>query len=71
MNLKVNGSEKSFNFKGSNPNLLVIVRELKLNPKLIVIEYNGAILNQEMWEAQIVKDGDNLEIVTIVGGGSY
>ena len=38
---------------------------------IIVIEYNGAILNQEMWEAQIVKDGDNLEIVTIVGGGSY
>ncbi len=71
MKIKVNGSEKSFNFKQSNPKLDQIVKELQLNPKLIVIEYNGAILNQEMWGAQTVKDGDNLEIVTIVGGGSF
>jgi sulfur carrier protein len=34
------------------------------------VEYNGLILTPERWEAQQVQDGDNLEIVTIVGGGS-
>ena len=71
MKLKINGDEKIFDRIESNPNLLLVIKELKLNPQSIVIEFNGAILNPEKWETQIVKDGDILEIVTIVGGGSY
>jgi len=37
---------------------------------LVVVEFNGLILTPDRWAEQQVKDGDSLEIVTIVGGGS-
>ena len=40
------------------------------HPRLIVVEFNGKILVPEYWAQQKINDGDTLEIVTIVGGGS-
>ncbi len=71
MKLKINGEEKIFDSIGSEPNLSILIKELELNPKLIVLEFNGAILNPEKWENQLLQDGDIIEIVTIVGGGAY
>lgn len=50
-------------------NLLDLLENRNLNPRLIAIEYNGEILHRQFWPGQIVQDGDRLEIVTIVGGG--
>ncbi len=47
-----------------------VIQQLGHHPRLVVVEYNGLILTPERWAAQQVQDGDNLEIVTIVGGGS-
>ena len=47
-----------------------VIQQLGHHPRLVVVEYNGLILTPDRWEAQQVRDGDNLEIVTIVGGGS-
>ena len=69
MKFIINGEIKTINFQQSNPNLALLVNYLELNPKLIVVEFNGLILNQEKWNQQQVKDQDSLEIVTIVGGG--
>ena len=38
-------------------------------PNTIVVELNNLILNSMKWEKVKLKDGDNLEIVSIVGGG--
>jgi len=35
----------------------------------IVVELNNLIINSIKWEKVKLKDGDNLEIVSIVGGG--
>ncbi len=69
MKFIINGEIKTINFQQSNPNLALLINYLELNPKLIVVEFNGLILNQEKWNQQQVKDQDRLEIVTIVGGG--
>ena len=50
-------------------NLLKLLEQTHLNPRLIAIEYNGEILHRQYWEDQQIADGDRLEIVTIVGGG--
>tara|TARA_Y100001968_G_scaffold333873_1_gene400385 strand:+ start:7476 stop:7712 length:237 start_codon:yes stop_codon:yes gene_type:complete len=70
MNLTING-EKTF-IKNETPPITVeiLIKELGYHPQLIVIEFNGTILDPKMWSNQMVKDGDKLEIVTIVGGGS-
>ena len=52
------------------PSLEAVVGWLGYHPGLVVVEYNGIIITPARWADQVVQDGDNLEIVTIVGGGS-
>jgi len=70
MKLKINGEIKAIKPKANPITLDLIVRILGHHPKSIVIEFNGSIIDPKEWPEQIVRDGDNLEIVTIVGGGS-
>ena len=35
----------------------------------VVVELNKLIINSEEWKNEYIKDGDKLEIVSIVGGG--
>ena len=51
-------------------NLLEMLEHLGYRPQLVVVEFNGLILTPDRWADQAVQDGDSLEIVTIVGGGS-
>ena len=51
--------------------LAKVIEALNHHPRLIVVEFNGIILPPNKWQYQHVQDGDTLEIVTIVGGGSY
>ena len=42
---------------------------LNLNTKLIVLEYNKIILPKSLWKKTLIKKNDEIEFVTIVGGG--
>ncbi len=67
MKLTINGEIKLL--QGESKTLDLVIKELNYNPQTIVIEFNGTIINRDMWSGQKVQNGDNLEIVTIVGGG--
>jgi sulfur carrier protein len=41
----------------------------ELDTKLVVIEWNFTTLPREQWSRIILRDGDNLEIIKIIGGG--
>lgn len=64
--LQVNGETHDF---PSPINLPELLTHLGLNPRLIAVEYNGEILHRQNWADTQLKNGDRLEIVTIVGGG--
>jgi len=68
MQLTVNGEQR--NLKEDLTQLDQVVEALGHHPRLVVVEFNGLILTPDLWAEQQVKDGDSLEIVTIVGGGS-
>ena len=70
MKITINGVQKSLDSDQSSLTLLELVKQLGYHPKLIVVEFNGTILNPIRWGKQQIKHGDSLEIVTIVGGGS-
>ena len=70
MKLRINGQEKAISPIPNPPTLSSLIRQLGHQPGLVVVEFNGQILTPENWEQQELNDGDNLEIVTIVGGGS-
>ena len=42
---------------------------LNLNVDLIVIEFNKIILPKSLWDNTIIQNLDEVEFVTIVGGG--
>ncbi len=64
--LQVNGEARTCPLQTTLPQLLV---QMGLNPRLLAVEYNGEILHRQFWEQTEMKAGDQLEIVTIVGGG--
>jgi len=64
--LQVNGESRQATAGLSLQQLLV---ELGYEPRLVVVEFNGAIVPRAQWPDQPVADGDRLEVVTIVGGG--
>ena len=64
--LQVNGESRQATARLSLQQLLV---ELGYEPRLVVVEFNGAIVPRAQWPDQPVDAGDWLEVVTIVGGG--
>tara|TARA_B100000579_G_scaffold394460_1_gene371860 strand:- start:274 stop:492 length:219 start_codon:yes stop_codon:yes gene_type:complete len=71
MKLKINGELKTIN--NSNEDFLLegLLEHLGYKPQLVVVELNGEIISPKVWISTKVKNGDCLEVVTIVGGGSY
>ncbi len=69
MKITINGEQNAIQTKEGGITLDALIKKLDYHPKLIVIEYNGEILQPLKWANQQIQDGDILEIVTIVGGG--
>jgi len=69
MKIKVNGEEKKIELDQKNVLLSAALNHMGYKPNTIVVEVNNLIINSMKWEEVKLKDGDNLEIVSIVGGG--
>ena len=70
MNLIINGENLTVQFEKNTTTIECLITQLGYHPQLIGIEYNGNIIAPKEWKEQQIKEGDRLEIVTIVGGGS-
>lgn len=64
--LQVNGES---HVCATQTKLVELLEQLGFNSRLVVVEYNGEILHRQYWHDTQVGTGDNLEVVTIVGGG--
>ena len=71
MRLTVNGEIKIIKTDLDSITLDLVLKKLNYQTQLIVVEFNGLIIEPQKWATQKVTDEDKLEIVTIVGGGSY
>ena len=69
MKIKVNGEEKKIAIDQENALLSTALNLMGYKPNTIVVELNNLIINSLKWGEVRLKDGDNLEIVSIVGGG--
>ena len=69
MNIRVNGKEKNIEFLNEKALLSRTLELLGYKPNTIVVEVNDLIINSKKWDSEILKEGDKLEIVSIVGGG--
>jgi thiamine biosynthesis protein ThiS len=67
MLLHINGEQRDF------PDGLAVaglVAELDMKPDRVAVELNLEIVPRTQWETTMLKNGDKLEIVHFVGGGS-
>ena len=46
-----------------------LLEYLGFNSNLIVVDYNGTILQKELWVQTQLNSNDTIEILTIAGGG--
>ena len=69
MKIRVNGKEKKIELENEKVLLSRILEFLGYKQNTIVVEVNDLIINSKKWENEIIKEGDRLEIVPIVGGG--
>ena len=68
MKIKVNGEERLIQ-SNKSISLNETIRLLGYSSSTVVVEVNKLIINSEEREDQYIKNGDKLEIVSIVGGG--
>ena len=69
MKIRVNGEEKKIELENEKVLLSSTLKFLGYKQNTVVVEVNNLIINSKKWENEIIKEGDRLEIVSIVGGG--
>ena len=73
MHLTVNGKPREVdaaaNDAGAMP-LAALLRAFEVNPRLVAVAINGDVIPKGSFDAAFVREGDAVEIVRMVGGGS-
>ena len=67
MHLTVNGKPREID---GSPTLLEFLQGFNLNPALVAVEHNAEIIRREHFADVELRDGDQLEIIHMVGGGA-
>jgi len=66
MTLTINGEARDITAE----TLSALIEHLGMKPDRVAIELNRAIVPRDRWPQTRLSDGDQLEIVHFVGGGS-
>jgi sulfur carrier protein len=70
MNLQINGEARIFADPASPFTLAALIESLSMKSDRVAVELNHEIAPRHQWQQIILKEGDRLEIVHFVGGGS-
>lgn len=46
-----------------------LLLDLQLTPKLVAVEVNREVVSRRLHDTHILQSGDEVEVVTLVGGG--
>ena len=68
MKIRVNGEERLIK-SNMSISLNETIKLLGYSSDTVVVEVNKLIINSAEWDDKYIKNGDKLEIVSIVGGG--
>jgi len=68
MKITLNGYTKEL---AETPNLKMFIERFCNTRTPVVAELNGEIIKDPLWEQTLLRDGDILELIGFVGGGSF
>ena len=66
MHVRVNGKDEDVE---ACTTVAALVGRYKLQPRHVAVEINCQLVPRREFEATALKEGDQIEIVTLVGGG--
>lgn len=64
--ITVNGDKRQIN---EGTNVETLVNSLVKKSSGIIVELNETIVNRNNWKAQTVEAGDEIQLISFVGGG--
>jgi thiamine biosynthesis protein ThiS len=67
MKLIINGQDREF---GPLSTVFDLLLQLEMKADRVAVEVNRELISRDRWEQTQLHDGDKLEIVHFVGGGS-
>ncbi len=70
MNITINGQAETLNETSLSITALLKVKNVEM-PDMVSVEYNGDILDRADFDTTTVKDGDVVEFLYFMGGGSF
>ena len=70
MKLQINGEERDFGSPLVPFTLAALVEILGMKADRVAVELNRDIVPRDRWASTQLSDGDRLEVVHFVGGGS-
>jgi len=70
MILYINGDERAFPDSPTPFTLAALIESLEMKSDRVAVELNRDIVPRDRWPETMLKNGDRLEIVHFVGGGS-
>jgi sulfur carrier protein len=70
MKLQINGEERDFSDAATSFTLAALVEQLGMKADRVAVELNRDIVPRTAWAETLLHDGDRLEVVHFVGGGS-
>ncbi len=71
MKLQINGEPRDFSDAPAPFTLTALVEALGMKPDRVAVELNRNIVLRDRWAATQLNEGDQLEVVHFVGGGSW
>ena len=66
MQIVLNGNDHTL---PSEMTLSQLVDELGIDRRLVAVAHNGEVVKRDIYDRITVRDGDQVEIVRMVGGG--
>ena len=67
MHIQVNGASRLVR---EDINVTGLLRDLQLNVERVAVEINLEILDRRDFDARILQEGDRVEILSFIGGGT-
>lgn len=69
MKLVINGKTETVDLAQCTIQTLLHYKDVKM-PEMVSVEFNGRFLKQDEYAATIVSDGDQIEFLYFMGGGT-
>ena len=70
MKIQINGEDRDFDYAPSPFTLAGLVEIMGMKADRVAVELNRDIVPRDRWAETQLQEGDRLEIVHFVGGGS-